>query len=509
MAIKTSYIKCMRDDKTSTFDGSLTVKQNLTFGDASTDTLTVTGPMTNTATTATGLTMSGTYSTAAIAITSATGGKMTMTVTAETASDPGRQLYLQRTYTGDMGSGKGLTGIEVRSTFNGSADEATCEVKGGEFKARHTSANTKNVGTFKGVVGNCDSKSGAKTITSAWAVEGQIDCGTGSTITTAAGCRVAYNEDGTVTNAYGIYVDGTSVWDVGVKITDSKAITGIDVGNCTTGIAFGTATTGINFADSCTTGIDFSSGTYSVGIDMTDVKINGSDDDLSLFRMGGYDTANTITSALTANTFGLSVNIDNQINSTGAQWLAGIYCKTQLTTASCSNVSSVSLMVRGLIKRACAAYYGIQSHVKFEAGSAQDVSSEVIALSGMLYGTAASGTGLYWGVKSDIRTTNAPTSRQTSACFFGVGTVSIGSGLYIEPLATTTMIAGINLHAAGNMTNAIYVAGTGNVTNFLQFDTAAGCVASETGTTCAGDGYKIKVIIGGSTFYLRAASDWT
>jgi len=49
MAIRTSYIKCHRADKTSTFSGNvviekdLTISGNLSFGDASTDTLTVTG----------------------------------------------------------------------------------------------------------------------------------------------------------------------------------------------------------------------------------------------------------------------------------------------------------------------------------------------------------------------------------------------------------------------------------------------------------------------------------
>lgn len=177
-------------------------------------------------------------------VSAAAGGKLAYTITAETASDPGRHMYLQRTYTGTMGAGKGLTGIEIRSTFNGAAAAATSEVKGGEFKARHTSGNAYDVGTFKGVIGNCDSKSGAKTITSAWAVEGQIDCGVSSTITTAAGVRVAYNEDGTVTNAYGVFVDGTSVWDVGVKITASKTVTGIDIGTCLKAINAATTLTG-------------------------------------------------------------------------------------------------------------------------------------------------------------------------------------------------------------------------------------------------------------------------
>jgi hypothetical protein len=43
MAIRTSYVKTTRTDKTSTFAGGLTVNQNLSFGDAATDTLALTG----------------------------------------------------------------------------------------------------------------------------------------------------------------------------------------------------------------------------------------------------------------------------------------------------------------------------------------------------------------------------------------------------------------------------------------------------------------------------------
>ena len=249
------------------FKGDLYVQDDIVFSDVSAGVLGVTGGIDMQSTTsAIGLDLGGVFSTAAINI----DGTVDLAInidTDTTTADPGRQVYLQRDHTGALGDGKGLTGIEVRSTFNGSEASTTGEIKGGEFKARHTADNAFDVGAFKGIVGNCDSKTGAKTITSAWAVEGQIDCGTSSTITTAAGVRVAYNEDGTVTNAYGVYVDGTSVWDVGLKITDAKTTTGIEVGNCTTGLILGTATTGISFSDEVTTGINI--GACATGITFT------------------------------------------------------------------------------------------------------------------------------------------------------------------------------------------------------------------------------------------------
>lgn len=62
-----------------------------------------------------------------------------------------------------------------------------------------------------------------------------------------------------------------------------------------------------------------------------------------------------------------------------------------------------------------------------------------------------------------------------------------------------------------NATNCDSALAFGNTTNIAALMTmgTAGCVATCTGTTCAGDGYKIKVKIGGADFYLRAASAWT
>ena len=60
------------------------------------------------------------------------------------------------------------------------------------------------------------------------------------------------NEDGTVTNAYGLFVDGTSVWDVGLKITDSKTVTAIDIGTCTTDILLQNDATIVNTTDTLT-----------------------------------------------------------------------------------------------------------------------------------------------------------------------------------------------------------------------------------------------------------------
>ena len=228
-------------------------------------------------------------------------------------------------------------------------------------------------------------------------------------------------------------------------------------------------------ADNNTLRINISGTSYYLPLSTTENSLvytsglNTSDDDISLIEIGSYDTAYAITSAITANTFPLSVHIDNQINSTGSCWLTGIYSKVKLSTATNSSVSAVPIMVRVDIQQACAAFYGIQSHVKFTAGTAQDVSSEVIGISAQIYGAAAAGTGLHWGVKSDLRHTNCPSGAgHTSACYFGVATVDISCGMYLEALGSKTMYSGIYLHGAGTITNGIEC--NGAVTNFANFN---------------------------------------
>jgi hypothetical protein len=184
------------------------------------------------------------------------------------------------------------------------------------------------------------------------------------------------------------------------------------------------------------------------------------DDDKSVLKIGGYDNPIVNTTKQTDNAFLASFHVQSQVNPDAAEWLAATYTKVGVTTAAQGNLSIVGAMVRMDIQQAVAAAYGIQSHVKFTAGTAQDVSSEVIAISAQTYGTCAVGTGLHWGVKSDLRAVNTPTARGTSAAFFGVTTVSAGNIAYLENLSGATVQDGLYIHNVGTMTNGIYLSGT-------------------------------------------------
>ena len=281
-------------------------------------------------------------------------------------------------------------------------------------------------------------------------------------------------------------IAGIDDWDYGLYLEDITI--GIDIDSCTTGMEFG--------------------GTYaSHGINMQAATPNTSDDDLSLVRIGGYDTALALSSAITANTMIHTIHIDSQANPGSSMWLVGSYNKIKVSTADQANTNAVPVMIRADIGKPIASFYGVQSHLSFS--STGDCSSEVIAGSFQTYGTAAVGTGYHWGVKSDLRAINTPSGAgHTSACFFGVGTVSCSCGVYIEPLATTTMYSGVYLHAAGNMTNAIEVGGATNVTYLLKFNAAAGVIVTDTNTPGAAATHKIKCQVGGTDFYLAGYADF-
>jgi len=286
-------------------------------------------------------------------------------------------------------------------------------------------------------------------------------------------------------------IAGTGDWDYGLYLEDIT--TGIDIDSCTTGIEFG--------------------GTYaSYAINMQAATPNTDDDDLSLVRIGGYDTALEL-GQITANTFIHSIHIDSTLNPDQARWLVGSYNKITISGEDQAYTQAVPVMIRGDIGKPIASFYGVQSHVKFSGTG--DCSSEVIALSAQTYGTAAVGTGYHWGVKSDLRAVNTPAGAgHTSAAFFGVTTVAASCGLYIESLAA--LYSGVYVHAAAaTMTNVIEVGGATNTTYFLKFNAAAGCIVADTGDPGAAGGggtaaatHKIKCQVGSTTFYLAGWADF-
>lgn len=121
-----------------------------------------------------------------------------------TVANPGRLITIGDTHAGTLTASP--TTFQVSATFNGAAT-TTSGVTGAEFKARHTTGNTRTVNQLRGLVGNADAKNG--TVTTAYAVEGSVDVN-GGTITTSACFHGNLNNSGTVTTSYGGFFEGVT-----------------------------------------------------------------------------------------------------------------------------------------------------------------------------------------------------------------------------------------------------------------------------------------------------------
>lgn len=116
MAVRSSYFKATRTDKTSTFAGGVQVDGNFSFGDVVTDTFTSTGTFTLSGSPAIGMTFSGTYTTTALRM-GTTSTPLTLTAhddhvidiystcASTDASNSVRPIYMKSTMTGAAGVG--------------------------------------------------------------------------------------------------------------------------------------------------------------------------------------------------------------------------------------------------------------------------------------------------------------------------------------------------------------------------------------------------------------------
>ena len=128
MGSKSGYFEATRSDKTSTFDGSievsknLTVKGNLTFGDASTDTLTVSGAATfGAGISVNRVSKSSNYtatSTDTIIGVDCSGGAITITL--PTAGTVNGKVYIIKDESGDAGTNNITVATEGSETIDGS-----------------------------------------------------------------------------------------------------------------------------------------------------------------------------------------------------------------------------------------------------------------------------------------------------------------------------------------------------------------------------------------------------
>jgi len=160
-----------------------------------------------------------------------------------TGAKPGTGVYLYREATGALTAGENSTCFSVAGDWNASTSYGG--VVAGEFKARSASGNTGTCAQLRGVIANARGRS--TTTTLAYPLEVSLDVDAGATITTAALIHANFNNSGTVTTSYGMYMEGVSGYNIGTGIYMRYITTGIDIGACTTGINIEGTTSAITF----------------------------------------------------------------------------------------------------------------------------------------------------------------------------------------------------------------------------------------------------------------------
>ena len=246
----------------------------------------------------------------------------------------------------------------------------------------------------------------------------------------------------------------------------------------------GTATKGIQFVGNFTTGIQIPSMTLGItsaapiSITATSTAYNN-----SVLNVGKYGTA--IADTIVGDNILVSFVNSSGVNKTGADTSSMTLYVGNSTTAAVTNNKLQGVLSSMSIGHNVFDAYAGQFHIAVTATMATQAGN------GNLVGLAC---------KANIAGGVTATGN-VSALYvvLDTGSGDTATGRYDM------------IRMENNATNCDSAISFGDTTHMAYlFDMgAAGCVAACTGTTCAGDGYKIKVRIGGADFYIRAASAWT
>jgi hypothetical protein len=208
----------------------------------------------------------------------------------------------------------------------------------------------------------------------------------------------------------------------------------------------------------------------------------------STLTRGVIGTAEDVT--MVDNIVPIQVNVNASAGNV-SKTLAAAYLKTGISTMDLSSVQACGVLARVSLKYDCESAYGVQSHVGIDADMATGVShANIAAISGKI------------DMDNDITQGNAQAGLFIME---GTGTITEESTC-IQACAEngTTIGSMMVLSGSGTATNVFSVTAA-NRTNFIDFASAAGCVATAGGESMTVT-HKIKLLIGSDTVYLQAGT---
>ena len=217
--------------------------------------------------------------------------------------------------------------------------------------------------------------------------------------------------------------------------------------------------------------------------------------DLEKITIGSLTTAES--SEAVANSIHQIVSISQDADIGDGNTIGAAYFKTATGVAQTGRLAT--LMVRTSLSHNVFGAYGLQSHLSIDDDMSANAAGNLAAISGKLdinantLGAGIAHAGLFI------------VDGSTSGAVSGDADVIWA---HVESGVPASQVASVIRMSTGSTVNAGLRVSPTNMTNFIDFDAAAGCVSADPGSIPGTSSHKIKIDINGTAGYIPVVADY-
>jgi len=217
--------------------------------------------------------------------------------------------------------------------------------------------------------------------------------------------------------------------------------------------------------------------------------------DLEKITIGSLTTAES--SEAVANSIHQIVSISQDADIGDGNTIGAAYFKTATGIAQTGRLAT--LMVRTSLSHNVFDAYGLQSHLSIDDNMSANAAGNLAAISGKLdinantLGAGIAHAGLFI------------VDGSTSGAVSGDADVIWA---HVESGVPASQVASVIRMSTGSTVNAGLRVSPTNMTNFIDFDAAAGCVSADSGSIPGTSSHKIKIDINGTAGYIPVVADY-
>ena len=217
--------------------------------------------------------------------------------------------------------------------------------------------------------------------------------------------------------------------------------------------------------------------------------------DLEKITIGSLTTAES--SEAVANSIHQIVSISQDADIGDGNTIGAAYFKTATGIAQTGRLAT--LMVRTSLSHNVFDTYGLQSHLSIDGNMSANAAGNLAAISGKL----------------DINANTLGAGIAHAGLFIVDGSTSgVVSGdadviwAHVESGVPASQVASVIRMSTGSTVNAGLRVSPTNMTNFIDFDAAAGCVSADSASIPDTSSHKIKIDINGTAGYIPVVADY-